>query len=371
MKRVGIITMHCVINYGSVLQAYATQEIIKTMGFDSQIINYKFPNIFQFQHGTTYYPFTWRNWLGKTFGLNSMWRRVKAFEKFRNLYLNQTGLYASQEELSKDVPVFDVYLTGSDQVWNVNHSKGDLTFLLDFAPINSCRISYASSFSISKLPDQFCPEFARLLRNYNYISVRENTGVDIVKSLTGKIPIVVLDPTLLLNAKQWNMLADKMKDKYCGEKYILVYLLDYAFNPRPTIYELVKKIKKDTGYRVIFLGKMETSCGITDGSLAECDSPIEFLHLIRNAAVVITSSFHGVAFAINYERPLLALIENAITDNRIPTLLGSIGLDNLIVQVNSNIDDCSPYYNISAMQVELQKQRTHSIGFLRDALFSL
>lgn len=139
IKDLGILTMHRVVNYGSALQAYATQRVIENMGYTCEIIDYMYPNAFQYQRGTSYTPITFKSKVSKFFGLNPYWRKVNKFEKFYRDYFHLSPKYNCPEEINTNPPIYRAYITGSDQVWNPVHTKGDLTFLLDFvtnAPSN-------------------------------------------------------------------------------------------------------------------------------------------------------------------------------------------------------------------------------------------
>lgn len=150
-------------------------------------------------------------------------------------------------------PSFDAYMTGSDQVWNCKFTKGDTNFLLKFAPKDSPRLSYGASFASPSIPKEYEHIFKEELPKYSSILVREHSGVDIVKNLIGKNAEVVCDPTLLLTKTDYHVLATKSK-LFIPEPFILVYILDYMYNPYPKVYDIIRKVKKELGLKVVYIG---------------------------------------------------------------------------------------------------------------------
>ena len=206
-KRVGILTMHKVLNYGSALQAYATQHTIETLGYDCELIDYKYPNL-------EHLAFQGRISQAKDLSLKDilrlMFHQIKVrfrndvknrFDDFYSDFFNcSTNVYNNRLEILTNYPVYDIYITGSDQVWNPDYIGFDTNFMLNFAPKGARKISYASSFTISEIPSCLKKTYAESLEDYHMISVRESSGQKIVKELTDKESVVVCDPTLLLDS---------------------------------------------------------------------------------------------------------------------------------------------------------------------------
>ena len=217
--KIGIMTMHRVQNMGSVLQAYALQYKIKQLGYESELIDYAFPPSKE-----------------KQFGLKDMvswgWdmvhgfpekKRKKKIDEFRTRFLACSEKTYDRSLLLSEPPQYDLYCTGSDQVWNPFHVGEDTSFMLDFAPLDAPRISYASSFATKEVKEPFFSLYAKYLALYREITVREKTGVDIVKKMTDKDASVVCDPTLLLSTNEWDRLANYSTIKM-PKNYILIYL---------------------------------------------------------------------------------------------------------------------------------------------------
>ena len=368
MKKVGVLTMHRVLNYGSALQTYATQCVIERMGYNCEIIDYKYPNKFQFERGEPYSPLSLKSRIAKAFWLNKRWRKFNRFESFYKRYLHLSRFYEDQNSIRENPPAYDIYLTGSDQVWNPRFTKGDTIFLLDFV-IGGKKISYASSFACSKLEKQFVDKYKPLLQGYSNISVREDGGKKVIKDLLDIDVPVVLDPTLLLSADDWSrLLGQEHSHKYKKRKYILVYMLDYAFDPTSIIYNVIQKLQNDTSFEIISIGNL-------DKKLANCKtideaSPLEFVQLFKYAACVVTSSFHGTAFAVNFGNPLFSIANvNTNKDDRQVSLLKLLGLSNCIITQDTDINNIELVKNktVEAAQ-KLAFQRSKSLDYLENAL---
>ena len=196
------------------------------------------------------------------------------------------------------------------------------------------------------------------------MSVRENQGRQIINSLIGRTAAVTLDPTLMLNKEDWSKL---LKDKEKGDKFIYLYMLDYAYDPKPYIFHLVKYYSEKMKLKVFSNVNIPKSFGIDYVNVS--DAGIEdFLFYTCNAALVITSSFHGTAFAVNFGTPLLSVVPKKGKDDRLSSLLHNLGLDDNIVEIDSPFNNLSPYYDVDREQKQLDLMRTQSLNFVRRAL---
>lgn len=357
--------MHRVMNYGSVLQAYATQFIIEKLGCDCKIIDYDYPNMFQYKRGTIPYEITWRGRIAKFFWLKARWRRMNRFSIFIRKRLKTTKYFPNKEKLRGYNFDFDVYVTGSDQVWNTMHTKGDTTFLLDFVK-DKKRISYASSFASGRIESKYIEIFKKYLSKYEAISVREDEGRRLVQKIINKDVPIVLDPTLLLEGKDWYGLMSNSHLNVEGKKYILVYELHYAFDPYPVITDIVESLRNETGYEVFSIGEFK-EYKYVHTEFNEL-GPEDFLKLFACASVVVTSSFHGTAFAVNFSKRLYSITDSQ-NDNRQMSLLNTLGLSNCIIDLSeyhNNIDYTLQETNHA--QDNLASERKKSISYLSRAL---
>lgn len=375
MGKVGIITMHRVKNYGSALQAYATQYVVEKLGYECEIIDYQYPNVYQFERGYYHDP-VWKFIIkSNLWWLRSKWRKHNKlkyrFKQFYKNFLKLSSFFDSPQSIRSAPPAYDIYLTGSDQVWNPKYAKGDTVFLLDFVTSKK-KIAYAASFASDKLEGQFANSFKPLLQQYEAISVRESGGKKIIKDLLEKDVPVVLDPTLLLDADEWSRLSAMGSRHLCqGQQYILVYMLDYAFDPSPAIYDIIHKLQEQTSYEVISIGRLDEH-RISPYKTVREAGPLEFLQLFRHASYVITSSFHGTAFAINFGIPFFPVVSpSSINDDRQISLLRSLGIEKCAIpaDVDMNTLELDRIAEISQQgNASLQELRKESIGCLKQML---
>ena len=318
--KIGIITMHRVQNIGSVLQAYALQYKLEQLGHNVELIDYIFPPRIKKRN-------TIRIGVRELF--NSFWgfpekKRIRKLDDFRRKYLHCSSESYSRERIMKYPPQYDLYCTGSDQVWNSLHIGKDTTFMLDFAPKDKPRIAYASSFATNNVEEPYFSLYSTCLSKYSGITVREQYGVDIVHRMTGKEATVVCDPTLLLTDNEWNTIANDSDVNLSGG-YILVYLLSYMFNPRPGFNRIVNSVHKTLELPVYYFnGYLKDTMSFHVKSLRG-QGPADFVKLIKNAKFLITDSFHGVAFATLYNVPVIGVVKDTqMGDGRIATLRAKV-----------------------------------------------
>lgn len=332
-KRIGIMTMHKVLNYGSALQAYALQHHISSTGNDAELIDYIFPNGKRKSVGSIKVAI--KNSIANALVYCSKKRKKQRFAAFYDSHFNCTKeQFNSPEELMSFKPDYDILLTGSDQVWNPKHIKDDLSFFLPFASKETPKYSYGSSFSTATIPDSLSETFSNNLMRYNRISVREKSGLEIVKKLTGEDADFVCDPTLLLTKEEWSAIADKADSKFNfpKRKYILVYLLRYAYDPYPAVTEIINKVQEELQLPIVVLDPSLSESKFRNSKNVRDAGPLEFLKLVRDAAFVVTSSFHGTAFSLNLEVPFFSIIkERGRFDTRMTDLLDRAGADRDIV----------------------------------------
>lgn len=366
--KVGLITIYHVPNYGSVLQAYATQVLLEMMGARCSVINYKYPNEWHWAHGAT-----------RNTGIHAFVRKLfpdkktRILNEFRNQYFHFTKKYPSLAELnSENWDDFDAFIVGSDQVWNVRFMLGDSTFLLSFVPDCIPRYSLASSFALQSIPMQYKKKYCLELSKFSALSVREQNGVSIIQdNLRIDKPVeILLDPTLLLSKEQWRQHIPRSKFKK-RHPYILFYMWDYAFDPKPYIFEVAKHFQAQTGCDVIALEgyrKPQEACGLIMEKRTTSTIP-EFIDLFANAELVITSSFHGTAFAVNFGIPLISIIPKTGGDDRQQTLLRNIGLSHCIIHIGTAMPDINPNYDRKKVQMRLEQIRDKNKLWINQYIF--
>lgn len=367
--KIGLITIYHVPNYGSVLQAFATQYLLEKLGAECKMIKYRYPNEWHWKQGTA-----------KTSFLRRLFRKIFPLKKniylqsFREQNYNYTQQYNNLTELcNADWSEYDAFVVGSDQVWNARYVKGDSAFMLSFAPDEKLKFSLASSFALRSLPKHMRGKYQKYLSKFSAISVREQNGLSIIQEeLRLDVPAkVILDPTLLLSRQDWLQNIPRSNFKK-ARPYILFYMLSYAFEPRPYIFNVLKHFKETMDCDVIALDgytKPDLACGVQMKNM--CNASIEcFIDLFANADLVITSSFHGTAFALNFGIPLISIVPNGSEDDRQTTLLKSVGCKSNAVKVGCTIKDINAYYDFEAVQANLNKLRENNINWVRNTIYA-
>ena len=324
--KIGIITMHRILNYGSVLQAYALQKALSKLNYESEIIDYAFPPKSKRSYWLSFKHFIYR------IRFKTIFNRSKAsyFKEFIHDNLKLSKNTYNTQSLKQAQFDYDIYMTGSDQVWNPRWTGIDTSFLLSFVKDSHKKIAYGASFACKTIPEKLKSTYTDLLSKYKHITVRERSGSFITKNLLGNEATVVCDPTLLLSPQDYHNLSKKSNIKI-EEPYILVYNLGYMFNPYPQINDTILKIKSLLKFKVVYIGSPLEKCDDTCLSFENL-GPCEFLWLFEHSEFVITSSFHGVAFATIFNKPLLAAVKKEDGDDRISSLLSFVGNHNAAFQ---------------------------------------
>ena len=309
MKKALIITIHYVDNFGSVLQTYATQHVFDRLGCRAQILdyvreNYRYPYLlketnqkYKERKGILYsQPF--RSLLLFRWSLIYK-QRERIFSKFRKNHFQLTKSYKEYGELMQEPPVADIYVTGSDQVWNNEYNGGFLPeYFLSFAPQESKKIAFSASFGKTQFSRAELLEMQSYLQKYDGISVRESSGVEVIHQMNCQPAMHVLDPTLMLSKEEWcEALNISSSCKKARKGYVLLYQLN--FNDKMKIFaERLAKENNLNWYIVSAAYKIAPSKAKILNNLA----PEEFVSLINGADYVVTDSFHGTAFSLNFHK---------------------------------------------------------------------
>lgn len=355
MKKIGIVTIIDNDNYGNRLQNYALQETIKKYGFKvTTLNNYARLNNKEkiINRIKSYIVFSLGS-LKKYIKSNK--KRLKNFKKFNKEYINLTNkIYTPYTKNLNNQ--FDAFVVGSDQVWKpIFNRMRDFDFL-SFADKEK-RISYAASFGISEIPEEYKSKLINGLKDFDKISVREEQGARIIKNICNKEAKVVLDPTLLLPIENWKSIERK-PEFHKSNNYILTYFLDYS-----SYKNVVEEYAKNNGLEVINLMDKKSK-------YYEC-GPSEFLYLFHNAKMILTDSFHACVFSILYKVPFYIFnrnVKNKINNmnSRIETLLTTFNLEDRKYNDESKLstDNC----NFDYVDAILKENRSKSIDFLKSAL---
>ena len=353
MKRVGIITFHRANNFGAVLQCYALQEILKKLGYNAQVVDFREPYT-----ELIYNPIRWdimkqgitqprlmAGYLLKV--LPERYKRAKQYNAFRKKYLDCTFRIAKGQDMPQSI---DVFLIGSDQMWSLHPTgyKLEPVYFGEFKiPETSSIQGYAISSNIQSLREIGADCLSKYIQNFKRLSFREKTICDEVERLTGYRGKVVLDPTLLLNCEDWNKLT---KTSRVRRKYILTYFL----HAESTDLEFKIKIKQFVQRQGLEL------VDVFDIAF----SPVSFLNAIKYAECILTTSFLVVLFSIIFQKTFYALRSNDGRDIRYINLMEALGVDRLI-----NVDSLSTLklstIDYSKVVSTLENLRVDSLEYLR------
>lgn len=325
--KVATITCHNVYNHGALLQAWALTTYLRSCRMDAKIIDYQ-PNYLRGHYDLIVrndkynYPILKQLYLLVKYPeWRKSLRRKRAFDDFYNKYLKSLliqGTYWTYKELKGNPPESDVYIAGSDQIWNTRFENGrDPAFYLDFGSNKIRRLSYAASFATDRLVEGYSEFVQKELIKFNAISVREKSGLQILNSLElhGS---QVLDPVFLLDASVWKSLI-VCPTVIPKEPYILIY--DTLKTTELT--HLISRLKKLTKMHVFTINGNHSR--VADTRYKHI-GPDGFIHLIANASLVISNSFHASAFSIIFKRDFFVMDRPDGLNRRMQDLLEMFGL---------------------------------------------
>lgn len=350
IKSIGILTINDDDNYGNRLQNYAVQEFCEKRNIKTETIHNQ------------------KNIVGKRVLKRRIGKLIKSFFKKYQRYnlfmkfnknIKYSKIYIDENNIPNNLTEqYDLFFTGSDQVWNPTFARKmtDIDFLY-FADKEK-RNSFSASFGISEIPEDMKEYYKERLNGLNNISVREDRGKEIIEELTGRTDVEVLvDPTMLLTAEEWNKVAKKPKQlKF--DKYILNYFLGELSEERKNE---INKIAKENNCEVINILDKQSPFYQT--------GPSEFLYLEKNAFLICTDSFHSSVFAILYNRPFIVFDredKEVKMNSRIETLISKFKLVNR--NYNGKITKENLEHDYTEAYKILEKEREKSNRFLEKCL---
>ena len=358
--KVGILTYHNASSYGAMLQAYALQEVLRLLGHNSTIVNYRGES----------WEIRWLKLLkcrspwGFISTLNGfrMYGKIKPFvEKFMQL----TRYYDSAEALKASPPGFDAYICGSDQVWHPQKFETDgkirEEYFLSFAEPGTRKIAYAPSFGHepgSRFLEAICP----LLEDFAALSVREPTGAAALSGALGRTVPAVCDPTFLLGRTGFEKLISG-----CGEKwgdYIFCFLLGHEPGRD-------RHVVKDVAHRlrcpVVIASRLMQLWGCGENCIPDIPTWVDRMNRAR---FVITNSFHGLSFCILFHRPFVSLPWRREQQNiRCRNLLRQLGLSRRMVDLGGEVDEIvNEPIDWGFVDEKVEAMRQEGLDFLRLAL---
>jgi len=360
--KVAILTLHRVFNYGSVLQAYATQKIFEDLGFDVEIVDYiteqrrnkrlffKVPDSI---NGSIIYKFIYM-----ILRMFSVLIKKYTFGGFIKRYINLSNKkYITYQDLLAYPPQADVYVTGSDQVWNSKYNEGvDKGFFLEFAPPERIKISFAASFGKTQLDQNEKNIVKKYLKKYKAISVREDSALEILNELGYFNAICLIDPTLQIRKENWEKLASK---RIINDRYLVLMLL-YNEDDGATLY--ARKIADIKGLKLVKISWELIKPEFVD-ILMTHRTPEDFLSLIKYSDFVVTNSFHGLAFSIIFNRQFIVIPRKEF-NNRIESLLRLIKLEDRMITSSEEFDVINSVIDYTEVNKILEIEREKALNFI-------
>jgi len=361
MKKVSVITMHRIYNYGSVLQTYATQKLFEDKGFDCEIVDYISPYRAKKPLFLEYPPSLKGKKLKKavyyTAKVPSFILKDHTFGSFIKKYLHLSKQqYITNEDILKAPPQADIYVSGSDQVWNSKYNHGvDKSYYLNYAPPSAPKYAFVSSFGKTSLEQDEMDAVRPMLSDYKKLSVREDSAVQILSEM-GIPSECLIDPTLQIDRTHWQSLASKRLVK---EKYLLLFLL---YNEDNGATEYAQKIAKEKGLKVVKLSwEIKKAKGID--RLFTHRKPQDFLSLFQYADFIVTNSFHGTAFSINLNKQFI-FVPRSEFNGRIESLLRLFHLENRKVTASDELTVVHQTIDYDPVNEILKKERERADVFL-------
>ncbi len=353
-KKVGIITFQHANNYGALLQSYALQASVKKLGFDCDVIAYQSEYIEK--------PYSLiqlkRKGIVKyiigTLGYICYLPRKKACGEFRKLISYSSKV--NKDTISAVNSAYDLFIAGSDQVWNYKLTGGDKNFLLDFVTDGRKKNSYAASIGIHDIEDNYREAYKAALKTFRNISVREKRAQEILWEIGEIESCVVTDPTLLLTKKEWESLITEEKLDGC----IAVYQLGISKRFTSYVQELARKTGEQVKYIPFPLGGNVRCRRMLKAG------PFEWLSIFHSADYVVTDSFHGVVFSLLFHKQFVVEVNERNKDvgGRIYELLAKVGLENRIMN-QPNCTAIDTPIDFAKVKAVLETERKTSIEYLR------
>jgi len=366
-----VITRHAPSNYGSLLQSIATVQTIESLGHHCEIIDYQRPDerglkgvLTQLKVKNEYSnPLKKLAYILIRYPIEKL-AQVR-FDRMRAKYLKMTPRCSSSEDLEKLSA--DAFMTGSDQVWGpMMNGVYDSAYFLQFVHGEAKKLAYAASFGKTAFNDSTIASYRKMLTSYDKIAVRENSAVDLLNEwkLTNCVG-QVLDPTLLLNKNDWKTLLMNGNDtaRYADKKYILVYQI----HNDPKLSDYAIRLAKHTGYKLLRVNPLLHQ--ITRGGKFICCPDLgDFLALIDNASCIVTDSFHGTCFSINFGKKFIEILPNNATGTRNQSILELAGLSHRILRDFNDFSLFDEQIDYGKVHGILKDEREKSIGVMKELL---
>lgn len=357
--KVAFITIHFGYNFGSIFQTIATKRILEESGVEPICINYIPPRYTEKRY-----------WKDGSSSLIRFIRRLlfypihlvskRNYSQYLAKHCPLSNVIYAEDDFQKLCPQADIYMTGSDQVWNYKHNEGlDKHYFFD--GIIGKKIAFASSIGMVDLPNDYANYMKHVLASFSAISVREESAIDILSSW-GIQCTQLIDPTFLVNKKSWTQYASK---RLYNQPYLFVYL-PYNVSDKGIVYQTVRKIADKENLKVITYSWDNRKDDMADMTITFAD-PGDVLSLFIYASQVVTNSFHGTAFSINLNKQFWSYMPSHFS-TRLRSVLNLFDLENRMLEGVISEDNINKTIDFTEVNCVLNKEREKARHFIKEAL---
>lgn len=367
-KRIGIVTIHMMNNFGAVLQAYALNSYLNSVGYDAETIDFRTHRVersYNFYARVRRPTDLIRNFQSWVYLNKTKMRKKRMLGFVRDNIKLSKDVYYSNAELNNADLDYDYYICGSDQIWNTFCDNYDDAFLLAFAREKGMRLSYAASLGMSSVHPDLVQKFKDELSDFTALSVREKSAVDLISSISGKKTVQVLDPVFLLTREQWEKVM--RDDKKPTKPYILFYSVHGGSS---SMREHVRALSKRYHLPIVVVYKNLRESFYQNIKRYDA-GPAEFVSLISGAEYVFTNSFHGCALSILFRKNFQVYVDGTPsqgTSSRIYSLMDTLGLADRIAFSDSDPSSMGKEIDWNAVDEKLSPMIEFSKAYLDEAL---
>ena len=361
MKKVAVLTFHRANNYGASLQAHALPYVINKLGAKAELLDYRPAGMEKLYHSKVPSYKGLKRFLAL---LHHRYLRdratYRAFDSFRRHTMRISGqIYGSPSELKAADSLYDLFIVGSDQVWNpditiLSGKKADFSYFLDFVKDGCKKKSYAASLGVSELSEDDCRVYRDNLSSFSEISVREHKAAELLEHLLKRSVNIACDPVLLLSADEW------MKFERPYPLPAQDYVLAYSVGGKKELMTYARQVAKEKQCAVYAIQPPIVGTVCSDsGQMLTGVGPAEFVWLIRHAKAVVTTSFHGSAFSLLYQKELHIVQKQEPSkrsrNSRFDSLFKYFGIDEKQISAMPNLADptirvCTTEKNCAAIE---------------------
>lgn len=353
MEKIGIVTFHNVLNYGAVLQATGLQMVLRNLGVNSEIVDYRC-NQFEEDYALIQPRKGLKSFLRSIALLPQVLKQRKAFEEYIKNHLILSEKTYSHKTIGDTNELYSKFITGSDQIWDNKCAGFDDTYFLSFVDNESKKYSYSASFNDFRIPKELVCQYKDRLSSFRQISCRERKGAEIVSDLLQRKVIRTVDPCLLLTKDEWRKLAKKPREK----GYLLLYPVGY----NKEMIDIAKSIAKKKGIKIVYF---DTQRPWRDKDIVFVNGkgPDDYIGYFMNAECIVTNAFHGTIFSLIFEKEFYSFAnDNSI---RISEILGLCGLLNRRINTTYDLEILESPVDWKNVNKIIDLERNKSLEYLR------